>query len=79
MFLTGEENKKLLLDLQAVDPLLTLMQGEDATVRRHATMALGVMCQHRMYSLIFWYSIMLELSLIVQCKALHPQALVIFL
>lgn len=37
----------MLLELQAVDPLLRLMQGEDATVRRHATMALGVMCQHR--------------------------------
>ncbi|KAK7097085.1 armadillo repeat-containing protein 3-like isoform X2 [Littorina saxatilis] len=41
-----EENKKLLLDLNAMDPLLRLMQGEDHTVRRHATMALGVMCQH---------------------------------
>lgn len=41
-----EDNKKLLLDLRAVDPLLKLMQGEDATVRRHATMALGVMCQN---------------------------------
>ncbi|KAL8577393.1 hypothetical protein ACOMHN_060215 [Nucella lapillus] len=41
-----DENKKLLLDLQTLDPLLHLMQGEDATVRRHATMALGVMCQN---------------------------------
>nr|KAG5705421.1 hypothetical protein BaRGS_004548 [Batillaria attramentaria] len=41
-----EENKRILLELSAVDPLLKLMQGEDATVRRHATMALGVMCQH---------------------------------
>ena len=47
MHILGEENKKLLLELQAVDSLLRLMQGEDATVRRHATMALGVMCQHR--------------------------------
>lgn len=44
---TGDENKKVLLELKAIDPLLTLMQGEDAIVRRHATMALGVMCQHR--------------------------------
>ncbi|KAL8622228.1 hypothetical protein ACOMHN_043751 [Nucella lapillus] len=41
-----EENKKLLLDLNAVDSLLRLMQAEDVNVRRSATMALGVMCQH---------------------------------
>ncbi|XP_076446526.1 armadillo repeat-containing protein 3-like isoform X2 [Babylonia areolata] len=41
-----DENKKLLLDLNAVDPLLNLMQGEDCTVRRNATMALSVMCQN---------------------------------
>ncbi|GFR96234.1 armadillo repeat-containing protein 3 [Elysia marginata] len=39
-----DENKKLLLDLGAVDPLLNLIAGEDRTVRRHAIMALGVMC-----------------------------------
>ncbi|XP_025087750.1 armadillo repeat-containing protein 3-like [Pomacea canaliculata] len=41
-----EENKKILLDLKAVDPLLKLMQGEDETVRRYATMGLSVMCQN---------------------------------
>ncbi|XP_076467502.1 armadillo repeat-containing protein 3-like isoform X2 [Babylonia areolata] len=41
-----EENKKLLLDLNAVDFLLKLVQAEDVNVRRNATMALGVMCQH---------------------------------
>ncbi|KAK3779638.1 hypothetical protein RRG08_040361 [Elysia crispata] len=41
-----DENKKLLLDLGAVDPLLNLIAQEDRTVRRHAIMALGVMCAH---------------------------------
>ncbi|XP_012938913.1 armadillo repeat-containing protein 3 isoform X2 [Aplysia californica] len=41
-----DENKKLLLDLEAVDPLLNLIAGEDRTVRRHAIMALGVLCAH---------------------------------
>lgn len=42
----GDENKKLLLDLEAIDPLLNLISGEDRTVRRHAIMALGVLCAH---------------------------------
>ncbi|CAL1539085.1 unnamed protein product [Lymnaea stagnalis] len=41
-----DENKKLLLDLGAIDPLLGLIAGPDRTVRRHAIMALGVMCAH---------------------------------
>ncbi|XP_067661533.1 armadillo repeat-containing protein 3-like [Haliotis asinina] len=41
-----DENKKTLLDLDAIDPLLRLVQGEDRTVRRNACMALGVMCAH---------------------------------
>lgn len=43
----GDENKKTLLDLDSIDPLLRLVQGEDKTVRRNACMALGVMCAHR--------------------------------
>ena len=65
VYTPGEENKKLLLDLHAVDPLLHLMQGEDVTVRRHATMALGVMCQHREYCSILrlyvWSALLLAL------------------
>ncbi|KAH9523148.1 Armadillo repeat-containing protein 3 [Bulinus truncatus] len=41
-----DENKKLLLDLDVLEPLLSLIQGPDRTVRRHAIMALGVMCAH---------------------------------
>ncbi|XP_071087902.1 armadillo repeat-containing protein 3-like isoform X2 [Haliotis cracherodii] len=41
-----DENKKTLLDLDSIDPLLRLVQGEDKTVRRNACMALGVMCAH---------------------------------
>ncbi|XP_059157772.1 armadillo repeat-containing protein 3-like [Physella acuta] len=41
-----DENKKMLLDLGTIDPLLTLIEGHDRTVRRHAIMALGVMCAH---------------------------------
>ncbi|XP_046553420.1 armadillo repeat-containing protein 3-like [Haliotis rubra] len=41
-----DENKKTLLDLDSIDPLLRLVQGEDRTVRRNACMALGVMCAH---------------------------------
>uniref|UniRef100_A0A2C9LYH4 EDR1/CTR1/ARMC3-like peptidase-like domain-containing protein n=1 Tax=Biomphalaria glabrata TaxID=6526 RepID=A0A2C9LYH4_BIOGL len=41
-----DENKKVLLDLEVLDPLLSLIQGPDRTVRRHAIMALGVMCAH---------------------------------
>ena len=51
----GDENKKLLLDLESVDPLLALIAGEDRTVRRHAMMALGVLCAHRMFSLYVEY------------------------
>ncbi|CAH1777612.1 unnamed protein product [Owenia fusiformis] len=41
-----DENKKVLLDLGAVDPLLRLAQCEDRIVRRNASMALGVMTAH---------------------------------
>lgn len=42
----GDENKKLLLDLGAVDALLKLVQHEDRIIRRNACMALGVMALH---------------------------------
>ncbi|XP_021356632.1 armadillo repeat-containing protein 3-like isoform X1 [Mizuhopecten yessoensis] len=38
-----DENRKLLLDLGAGDPLLQLMQSEDRLVRRNACMAMGSM------------------------------------
>lgn len=41
-----DENKKQLLDLNAVQHLLTLMQSEDKIVRRNACMAVGVMTAH---------------------------------
>lgn len=41
-----DENKKLLLDLHAVDHLLKLVQHEERIVRRNAIMALGVMAAH---------------------------------
>ena len=45
----GDENKKALLDLDAVDGLLKLVQHEDRIVRRNACMALGVMASYGMY------------------------------
>lgn len=41
-----DENKKQLLDLNAVEHLLSLMQSEDKIVRRNACMAVGVMTAH---------------------------------
>ncbi|KAL4230819.1 Armadillo repeat-containing protein 3 [Mactra antiquata] len=41
-----DENKKQLLDLNAVEFLLALMQSEDKIVRRNACMAVGVMTAH---------------------------------
>ncbi|XP_053398829.1 armadillo repeat-containing protein 3-like isoform X4 [Mercenaria mercenaria] len=41
-----DENKKQLLDLNAVEHLLALMQSEDKIVRRNACMAVGVMTAH---------------------------------
>ncbi|XP_064636368.1 armadillo repeat-containing protein 3-like isoform X2 [Lineus longissimus] len=41
-----DENKKILLDLGAVDKLLKLIQNEDRIIRRNACMALGVMAAH---------------------------------
>ncbi|XP_060595382.1 armadillo repeat-containing protein 3-like isoform X3 [Ruditapes philippinarum] len=41
-----DENKKQLLDLNAVEHLLALMQSEDKIVRRNAVMAVGVMTAH---------------------------------
>ncbi|KAL5011438.1 hypothetical protein ScPMuIL_009989 [Solemya velum] len=42
----GDENKKQLLDLGCMDPLLRLMQSEDRIVRRNACMAVGSMTGH---------------------------------
>jgi len=53
---TGDENKKQLLDLGAVEHLLGLMQSEDRIVRRNACMAVGVMTAHRKYRFLFpWF------------------------
>merc|ERR1712150_42776 len=41
-----DENRKVLLDLNCIDPLLRLIQHEERTVRRNACMALGVMAAH---------------------------------
>ena len=43
----AEENKKLLLDLGAVEALLPLIQHEERIIRRNACMALGTMTAHR--------------------------------
>ena len=43
----GDENRKVLLDMGGIDPLLRLVQHEDRTVHRNAAMALGVLAQHR--------------------------------
>lgn len=45
--IAGDENKKQLLDLGAIEALLKLMQSEDRIVRRNACMAMGVMTAHR--------------------------------
>ena len=42
----GEDNKKVLLDLGAVDYFLKLLQHEDRIVRRNACMAFGLMTSH---------------------------------
>ena len=47
MFVKGDENKKMMLDLDAVDPLLKLISYEDKAVRRNAIMALSLMAGHR--------------------------------
>lgn len=44
--LLGEDNKKVLLDLGAVDCLLKLLQHEDRIVRRNACMVFGLMTSH---------------------------------
>ncbi|XP_013381649.1 armadillo repeat-containing protein 3 isoform X2 [Lingula anatina] len=41
-----DENKKVLMDLGAVEKMLKLMQSEDRIVRRNALMAFGVMSAH---------------------------------
>ncbi|CAG5127477.1 unnamed protein product, partial [Candidula unifasciata] len=41
-----DANKKILLELEGLNPLLHLITSEDKTVRRHAIMAVGVMCVH---------------------------------
>lgn len=47
--ISGDENKKQLLDLGAGEALLKLMQSEDRIVRRNACMAMGVMTANRMF------------------------------
>ena len=42
----GDENKKILLDLGALDGLLRLINHEDRIVRRNACMCIGVMSTH---------------------------------
>ncbi|XP_067948089.1 armadillo repeat-containing protein 3-like [Watersipora subatra] len=42
----GDENKKTLLDLGAVDHLLKLLQHDDRMVRRNACMVFGLMTSH---------------------------------
>ena len=44
--LSGDENKKALLDLNAHEALLSLITHEERVVRRNAVMALGVMASH---------------------------------
>ena len=46
---SGDENRRTLLDLGAVDSLLRLIQHEDRVVHRNACMALGSMAGHSMY------------------------------
>ncbi|BFZ14755.1 hypothetical protein BsWGS_17793 [Bradybaena similaris] len=41
-----DANKKIILDLDGLHPLLSLIKSEDKNVRRHAIMAVGVMCVH---------------------------------
>ena len=63
MFLIGDENKKMLLELSAVESLLHLMQSEDVNVRRHSTMAMGIMCQHG--ALCYFWDIYIQLALLI--------------
>lgn len=44
--MAGDENRKTLLDLNVIDPLLNLIQHEDRIVRRNATMALGALASN---------------------------------
>ncbi|XP_013923003.1 PREDICTED: armadillo repeat-containing protein 3 isoform X2 [Thamnophis sirtalis] len=44
--LKGEENKLTLLELGALEPLFKLVIHEDPTVRRNATMVVGIMASH---------------------------------
>ncbi|ETE67047.1 Armadillo repeat-containing protein 3, partial [Ophiophagus hannah] len=44
--LKGEENKLTLLELGALEPLFKLVTHEDPTVRRNATMVVGIMASH---------------------------------
>ena len=46
-FFKGDENKKQLLDLGAMEHVLHLMQSEDKIVRRNSCMVTGVMTAHR--------------------------------
>ena len=47
----GDENKKQLLDLGAMEHVLHLMQSEDKIVRRNSCMVTGVMTGHRKFCL----------------------------
>jgi len=42
----GEDNKKVLLDLGAVEHFLRLLQHDDRIVRRNACMVFGLMTSH---------------------------------
>ena len=51
MIFVGDENKKQLLDLGAMEHVLHLMQSEDKIVRRNSCMVTGVMTGHRKFSI----------------------------
>lgn len=42
----GDENKELLLQLNACDQLMRLLHSDEKVIRRNAMMVLAVMCQH---------------------------------
>ena len=46
-YIVGDENKKQLLDLGAMEHVLHLLQSEDKIVRRNSCMVTGVMTAHR--------------------------------
>lgn len=50
--MSGEENKATLLELGAVEPLTKLLTHEDKTVRRNATMIVGILSSNSKYQLL---------------------------